>query len=91
MANKNLFASIAGKLAPKTTAMNEAGSKAYAMTPEHALAQYAATGCLSGTFNIGGFSDGVFDLIAHFAAGRMAAGHWMDVIESIALDESAVA
>jgi 60 kDa SS-A/Ro ribonucleoprotein len=41
--------------------------------------------------NIGGFSDAVFDLIAHFATGRMAAGHWVDVIESAALDESAVA
>jgi len=41
--------------------------------------------------NIGGFSDAVFDLVAHFAAGRLAAGHWIDVIESIALDESAVA
>jgi 60 kDa SS-A/Ro ribonucleoprotein len=50
MANKNLFATIAGKLAPKTTAVNEAGGKAYALAPEQALAQYAATGCLSGTF-----------------------------------------
>lgn len=50
MANKNLFATIAGKLAPKTTAMNEAGGRAYALTPKQALAQYAATGCLSGTF-----------------------------------------
>src|ERR1700694_5632987 len=33
MANKNLFETIAGKLAPK-----------------QALAQYAATGCLSGTY-----------------------------------------
>src|SRR5437764_3794609 len=50
MAKKNLFASIAGKLAPKATAVNEAGGKAYAMSPEQALAQYAATGCLNGTF-----------------------------------------
>lgn len=50
MANKNLFKTIAGKLAPKTDARNEAGGKAYALTAEQALAQYAATGCLSGTF-----------------------------------------
>jgi 60 kDa SS-A/Ro ribonucleoprotein len=50
MANKNLFASIVGKLTPKTNAVNEAGGRAYALTPKQALAQYAATGCLSGTF-----------------------------------------
>jgi 60 kDa SS-A/Ro ribonucleoprotein len=50
MANKNLFRSLAGKLAPEADAVNEAGGKAYALSPEHALAQYAATGCLSGTY-----------------------------------------
>ena len=50
MANKNLFRSLAGKLVPKATAVNEAGGKAYALTPKQALAQYAATGCLSHTF-----------------------------------------
>lgn len=50
MANKNLFASILGKLTPKTNAVNEAGGRAYALTPKQALAQYAATGCLHGTF-----------------------------------------
>jgi len=50
MANKNLFRSLAGKLVPKATAVNEAGGKAYALTPKQALAQYAATGCLSQTF-----------------------------------------
>jgi 60 kDa SS-A/Ro ribonucleoprotein len=50
MANKSLFQSIAGKLAPKATAVNEEGSPAYALTPKQALAQYAATGCLSNTF-----------------------------------------
>ncbi len=33
--------------------------------------------------NVGGFSDRVFDLIRDFAAGRLSAGHWVDVIESI--------
>ena len=50
MANKNLFATTAGKLAPKTDTVNEAGGRAYALTPKQALAQYAATGCLNGTF-----------------------------------------
>lgn len=50
MANKNLFASIVGRLLPKADVVNEAGGRAYAFSPEHALAQYAATGCLNGTF-----------------------------------------
>jgi len=50
MANKTLFASNRGQLAPKADAINEAGGRAYAMTPKQALAQYAATGCLNGTF-----------------------------------------
>jgi 60 kDa SS-A/Ro ribonucleoprotein len=50
MANKNLFRSIAGKLIPKATSVNEAGGKAYALTPKQALAQFASTGCLSQTF-----------------------------------------
>lgn len=50
MANKNLFATIIGKLAPKTNAINEAGGVAYALTPKQALAQYAATGALNGTY-----------------------------------------
>lgn len=50
MANKNLFATFRGMLEPKTDAVNEAGGRAYAMTPKQALAQYAATGCLSATF-----------------------------------------
>jgi 60 kDa SS-A/Ro ribonucleoprotein len=50
MANKNLFATLAGVLTRKTDAVNEAGGKAYALTPKQALAQYAATGCLNGTF-----------------------------------------
>lgn len=41
--------------------------------------------------NVGGFSDAVFTLVADFAAGKLAPGHWTEVIESIALTESAVA
>lgn len=50
MANKKLFASLAGRLAPRADIVNEAGGKAHAFSPEHALAQYAVTGCLSHTF-----------------------------------------
>src|ERR1044072_3208979 len=50
MANKNLFASNRGQFAAQTNAVNEAGGKAYALTPKQALAQCAATGCLNGTF-----------------------------------------
>ena len=39
MANKNLFASNRGQLAPQTNAINEAGGKAYALAPKQALAQ----------------------------------------------------
>lgn len=35
---------------PPADAVNEAGGAAYAFTPAHALAQYAATGCLSTTY-----------------------------------------
>src|SRR6185503_8084370 len=50
MANKNLFKSLAGKLIPATNAVNEECAPAYALSPKHQLAQYAATGCLNTTF-----------------------------------------
>ncbi|MBO0858980.1 MAG: TROVE domain-containing protein, partial [Chloracidobacterium sp.] len=50
MANKNLFKTVAGKLLPKTDALNEYRAPAYALSPKAQLAQYAATGCLSHTF-----------------------------------------
>jgi 60 kDa SS-A/Ro ribonucleoprotein len=50
MANKSLFKSIVGKLLPATDAINEERAPAYALSAKHALAQYAATGCLSHTF-----------------------------------------
>jgi 60 kDa SS-A/Ro ribonucleoprotein len=50
MANQSLFASIRGALLPTANAVNEAGGSAYARQPEAALALYAATGCLGGTF-----------------------------------------
>jgi len=50
VANKNLFQSIVGRLLRGADVVNEAGGPAHAFSPEHALAQYAATGCLSSTF-----------------------------------------
>jgi len=47
MALKRLFAS--GK-APAANTNNEAGGRAYAFSPEHALAQYAVTGTMHNTF-----------------------------------------
>ena len=47
--NPTLFKTGSGRL-PAADALNEAGGKAYALGPELALAQYAATGCLNGTF-----------------------------------------
>ena len=39
-----------GPLVPRTDTLNRAGGKAYSFSPKHALAQYAATGCLNATF-----------------------------------------
>src|SRR6185503_5690903 len=50
MANKTLFKSLIGKLVPATNAVNEEHAPAYALSPKHQLAQYAATGCLNATF-----------------------------------------
>ena len=54
MANRALFSSPSAShrtgSMPRTTARNEAGGRAYARDARHALAQYAATGCLNGTF-----------------------------------------
>ena len=50
MASTTLFKSSRGPLVPRTDTLNRAGGKAYALSPKHALAQYAATGCLSATY-----------------------------------------
>lgn len=50
MANKTLFKSLVGKMIPATNAINEERAPAYALSPKHQLAQYAATGCLNTTF-----------------------------------------
>ena len=48
MANKGLFASLKSWL-PRANARNEEGACAYQLSPKHALAQLAATGCFNGT------------------------------------------
>lgn len=50
MANRNLFKTLRGVLAPRTDATNDAGAPAYVRSHEAALAQLAATGCLNATF-----------------------------------------
>ena len=50
MANKSLFQSLRGALVPPPNAVNSHNAPAYAFSPKHALAQYAATGCLNATF-----------------------------------------
>ncbi|MFO0593345.1 MAG: TROVE domain-containing protein [Polyangiaceae bacterium] len=50
MANTALFQSSRGSLVPRTDTINRAGGKAYSFSAKHALAQYAATGCLNTTF-----------------------------------------
>ncbi len=50
MANKSLFQTLAGKLLRKTDAINSERAPAYAFDSRHALAQYAATGCLNATY-----------------------------------------
>ena len=46
MANFNIFSSAKNK----TDTRNEAGGRAYALSPEQQLAQLAATGCFNDTF-----------------------------------------
>jgi 60 kDa SS-A/Ro ribonucleoprotein len=48
--NKSLFQTIVGKLLPSTNTINNERSKAYKFSPQHTLAQYAATGCLNNTY-----------------------------------------
>ena len=49
MANTTLFNTRTAAL-PAADSRNEAGGKAYAFSAKHALAQYAVTGCLNGTY-----------------------------------------
>jgi 60 kDa SS-A/Ro ribonucleoprotein len=72
MANKYLFRSTAGSMLSKSDTINKEGAPAYAFSPKAMLAQYAATGCLNGTFYAAGDEQltTVLDL-----AGRVDAGY----------------
>lgn len=48
--NKNLFTTLPPSNLPPPDALNAEGAPAYAFTAKHALAQYASTGCLNGTY-----------------------------------------
>ena len=87
MANKTLFKSLVGKLMPATDALNDERAPAYALSPKHQLAQYAATGCLSTTFYATADDQlaKVLDPISEFARGELNAGHWVGEIEAVAL------
>ena len=50
MASKDLFRNLVRAFIPQADTVNEAGGRAYALSAKQALAQYAATGCLNGTF-----------------------------------------
>jgi 60 kDa SS-A/Ro ribonucleoprotein len=53
MANRDLFSTARARLraqVPEADSVNRAGGKAYSLSPQQALAQYAATGTLSATF-----------------------------------------
>lgn len=54
MANKTLFATLAGKLIPAADAVNHEAAPAYALSPKQKLAQYAMTGCMNRTFYASG-------------------------------------
>ncbi|MBF0189397.1 MAG: TROVE domain-containing protein [Magnetococcales bacterium] len=50
MANQTLFKSLFAKGRPKPDTVNHEQAPAYRFSPQHTLAQYAATGCLHNTF-----------------------------------------
>ncbi len=50
MANKTLFPTHLNSSEPKPNCRNEHGAPAYKFPAKHALAQYAATGCLNATY-----------------------------------------
>jgi 60 kDa SS-A/Ro ribonucleoprotein len=52
MANPQVFSSTKGRLVPRSDTTNEAGGRAYALTSEQALAQFACTGCFNDTFYV---------------------------------------
>ena len=65
MANKSLFSSTKSRI-PRADTINRAGGLAYKLSPKHALAQIASTGCFNGTYyaNASSQLDEVIKLIA---------------------------
>jgi 60 kDa SS-A/Ro ribonucleoprotein len=47
------------------------------------LQPYATTQVVEDILNIGGFSDHVFEVVSHFAAGRLHSDDWVGKIESV--------
>jgi 60 kDa SS-A/Ro ribonucleoprotein len=78
MANKSVFASLAGRLLPKATAQTAHGTKAYAYGAEHKLAQLAMTGTIGGGF----YQDAEAEVTALIAAA--------EAVEPIFLAKTAV-
>ncbi len=66
MASKTLFITQRGKIAPKANTINQAGGLAYELSAEHALAQYAVTGCFNSTFYAS--AEDQLDKVMEFAA-----------------------
>ena len=50
MASTSTFRSFVGKRLPSSNVSNATGAPAYALSAQHALAQYAATGCFNATY-----------------------------------------
>jgi 60 kDa SS-A/Ro ribonucleoprotein len=66
MANKSVFASLAGRLPPRAPAQTAHGTKAYAYDAEHRLAQLAMTGTFAGGF----YQDAQTEVSAMVAAAK---------------------
>ncbi len=78
--NRSLFATPsraerAVKAVPAADTVNNAGGKAYRMTPEHALAQFAVTGCLSDTFYVTAADQ--LDTILSMVADKSVGAHFV--------------
>jgi 60 kDa SS-A/Ro ribonucleoprotein len=67
MANRSLFQSLRGALLPQADATNDAAAPAYDLGPQAALAQLAATGCLTDTYYAS--AETQLDRVLELAAG----------------------
>ena len=85
MANKNLFKSTVGPLIRKMDAINSECAPAYALDAKAALAQYAATGCMNGTFyaSAGEQLDAVLKLCEQVDPQFIARTFKLEIVDSI--------